>query len=67
MEGDGHEGEAQETGDAVGASSSIDFDTRSALEAIHGRFDSRDTRFESITTRLDSMKHKQDEIITQVQ
>ena len=50
LEGDGHEGEAQETGDAVGASSSINFDTRSALEVILGQFDILDTCFESITT-----------------
>ena len=50
MEGDGHEGEAQEIGDATGASSFIDFDTRNALEAILGRFDRLDTHFESITT-----------------
>ena len=58
LEGDGHEGEAQETGDAVGAFSSTDFDTKSALKAILGRFDNLDTCFESITTRLDFMKHK---------
>ena len=67
LEGVGHEGEAQETGDAAGASFSIDFDTKSAFEAILGRFDSLDTRFESIITRLDSIEHKQDEIIAQVQ
>ena len=67
MEGDGHEGEAQETGDVATASSSTNFDTRSALEAILGRFDRLDTRFESITTRLDFMEHKQDAIIAQVQ
>ena len=37
--------------DEIIASSSIDFDTRSALEAILGHFDRLDTRFESITTR----------------
>ena len=67
LEGNGHEIKGQETGDVAGASSSIKFDTRSALEAILGRFDSLDTCFESITTRLDSMEHKQDEIIAQVQ
>ena len=67
LERDGHKREGQETGDATGASSSIDFDHRSTLEAILGRFDSLDTRFESITTKLDSMEHKQNEIIAQVQ
>ena len=50
LEGDGHEREAQETGNAVGALSSTDFDTMSALEVILGQFDILDTCFESITT-----------------
>ena len=66
LEGDGHERDSQETSDAAGASSSTNFDIRSALKAILGRFDSLDTKFEGITTRLDSMEHKQDEIIAQV-
>ena len=67
FEGDGHEGKGQETCNVAGASTSTEFDTMSALEAIFGRFDSLYTRFKSITTRLDSMELKQDDIIAQVQ
>ena len=58
--GNEHEEEHHEADNPTGASSSIAFDTRSAFEAIVGRFD-------SFNTRLDSIEHKQDELIAQVQ
>ena len=60
VEGDKYEEGRHEIDTTVGASSSVIFNTRSAFEAILGRF-------ESFNTRLDSMEHKQDELIVQVQ
>ena len=66
-EGDEPIRDAHKTGEIADGFSSVDFDTKVAFEAILSWFDTFDTHFESLTTRLDFMQHKQDDIITQVQ
>ena len=60
VEGDDYEGKGNETDVTAEASLSAAFDTRSAFEAVLGRFD-------NLNTQVDSMEHKQDRLIVQVQ